>query len=58
MEQCLSTYLFMIRKVVKELIKTGRDQGFITQDDILDIFPDAEDRIEKTRDFLSRGIHA
>jgi len=37
----------MIRKVVKELIKTGRDQGFITQDDILDIFPDAEDRIEE-----------
>lgn len=39
--------LNMIRKVVQELIKKGRDQSFITQDDILEVFPDAEDRIEE-----------
>jgi len=35
----------MQRKPVAELIKRGRDQGFLTQDDILEVFPDAEKRI-------------
>ena len=37
----------MQRKAVVELIKKGRDQGFLTQDDILEIFQDAEDRISE-----------
>ena len=37
----------MQRKRVVELIKKGRDQGFLTQDDILEIFPDAEDRVNE-----------
>lgn len=36
-----------MRKPVQNLIKTGRDQGFITQDDILEVFEDAEKRIEE-----------
>ena len=35
----------MQRKAVVELIKRGRDQGFLTQDDILEVFPDAELRV-------------
>lgn len=35
----------MIRKQVQDLIKKGRDQGFLTQEDILEIFPDAEERV-------------
>ncbi|MBU0998322.1 RNA polymerase sigma factor RpoD [Patescibacteria group bacterium] len=50
----------MIRKPVKELIKKGRDQGFLTQDDILEVFSDAESRIEELDDFydklLAEGI--
>src|SRR4030043_1524143 len=37
----------MQRKRVVELIKKGRDQGFLTQDDILEIFPDAEERVNE-----------
>jgi RNA polymerase primary sigma factor len=40
----------MQRKKVVELIKKGRDQGFLTQDDILEVFPDAEKRIEELDD--------
>jgi len=37
----------MQRKIVAELITKGRDNGFLTQDDILEAFPDAEQRIEE-----------
>lgn len=52
--------LHMLRKVTEELFKKGRDQGFLTQDDILEAFPDAENRIEELDIFyeklLSEGI--
>jgi len=35
----------MIRKEVGDLIKHARDQGFLTQDEILEVFFDAEDRL-------------
>jgi len=37
----------MQRKIVGELIKKGRDQGFLTQDDILEVFSDAEERVSE-----------
>lgn len=37
----------MIRKVTQELVDKGKDQGFLTQEEILEIFPDAEERIEE-----------
>lgn len=37
----------MARKVVQDLIKKGRDQGFLTQDDILEAFPNAENKIKE-----------
>jgi RNA polymerase primary sigma factor len=44
----------MIRKPVQELIKKGRDQGFLTQEDILEVFPDAEERIGELDDFYDK----
>ena len=40
----------MIRKQVLDLITKGRDQGFITQEDIMESFPDAEDRVPELDD--------
>lgn len=44
----------MVRKDVAELIKTGRDQGFLTQDEILEVFPDAEKRLVELDDLYDR----
>ena len=50
----------MIRKDVIVLINKGRELGFLTQDDILEIFPDAEDRLEELDELyeklLAEGI--
>ncbi len=43
----------MLRKSTEELYKKGKEQGFITQDDILEIFPDAEDRISELDEFYT-----
>ncbi len=49
-----------MRKDVVELIKKGRDQGFLTQEEILEVFSDAEERIaeldELYNKLLSEGI--
>jgi RNA polymerase primary sigma factor len=48
------------RKDIVALIKKGREQGFITQDEILDIFPTAEDFLQQLDDLydklLAEGI--
>lgn len=48
------------RKPVVELIKKGRDQGFLTQEEILEVFPDAEERLieldELYNKLLSEGV--
>jgi RNA polymerase primary sigma factor len=44
----------MIRKPVQELIKKGRDQGFLTQEDILEVFSDAEARVDELDDFYDK----
>lgn len=36
-----------MRKPTTELIKHAREQGFLTQEEILEVFPDAEERIEE-----------
>ncbi|MCS7091881.1 MAG: RNA polymerase sigma factor RpoD [Patescibacteria group bacterium] len=43
-----------MRKNVTLLIKKGRDQGFLTQDEILEVFPDAENRISELDDFYDK----
>lgn len=44
----------MLRKHVTELIKRGRDQGFLTQEEILEVFPDAEGRVMELDDLYDR----
>lgn len=50
----------MFRSQTKDLLTKGRDQGFLTQDDILEVFPDAEKRLEELDDLyeilLAEGI--
>src|SRR5437870_3611567 len=33
--------------LAEELIKKGKDRGFLTQDDILSVFPEAESNLEQ-----------
>jgi RNA polymerase primary sigma factor len=47
----------MKRKEVIELIKKGREQGFLTQDEILEVFPDAEKRLVEL-DELYDNLHS
>jgi RNA polymerase primary sigma factor len=44
----------MIRKPVQDLIKKGRDQGFLTQEEILEIFSDAENRVPELDDLYEK----
>jgi len=50
----------MIKKDVKDLLKLGREKGFLVQDEILVVFPDAEDRLEELDEFyellLGEGV--
>jgi RNA polymerase primary sigma factor len=39
---------------VKDLIKKGRDQGFLTQDEILEYYPDAEKKIAELDDLYDK----
>jgi RNA polymerase primary sigma factor len=43
-----------MRKNVTLLIKRGRDQGFLTQDEILEIFTDAEERLAELDDLYDK----
>lgn len=38
---------FKFRKPTEELIERGKQQGFLTQEEILDVFPDAESRLDE-----------
>ena len=44
----------MAKKEVVELIKKGRDQGFLTQDDILEVFPNAEQALGELDDLYDK----
>lgn len=46
----------MLRKPVSELIKKGRDQGFLTQEEILEVFFDVEDRVPEIDDLYDKLI--
>ena len=43
-----------LRKPTEELLKKGKEQGFVTQDEIMEVFPDAEARVEELDDFYGR----
>jgi len=42
------------KKEIKKLIKRGREQGFVTQDDILAIFPKAEKYVDQLDDLYTK----
>lgn len=42
------------RKQTQELIDKGKEQGFLTQEEILDTFPDAEDRLAELDELYQR----
>ena len=44
----------MVRKGVISLIKKGREQGFLAQDDILEMFQDAEDRLPELDELYTK----
>jgi RNA polymerase primary sigma factor len=50
----------MTKKITADLIKKGRDQGFLTQDEILEVFPFAEDNLKELDDLydelMAEGI--
>lgn len=46
------------RSEVKKLLEKGKKQGFLTQEEILEVFSDAEKRIEELDDFYSRLLNA
>lgn len=39
---------------IKELLTLGKDQGFVTQDDILSVFPEAEKHIKDLEDLFDK----
>lgn len=41
----------MLRKATEELLNKGKKQGFLTQEDILEVFIDAEKRLEELDNF-------
>jgi len=46
----------MINKAINSLVKKGRDQGFLTQEDILEVFPKAENKLEELDDFYQKVL--
>jgi RNA polymerase primary sigma factor len=48
----------MQKKDVKKLIKKGKDQGFLTQEEIMEVFPDAENRIKELDDLYDKLLAA
>lgn len=47
----------MLRKITFDLIQKAKDQGFITQDEILESFPDAEKRIDELDSLYAQLIN-
>lgn len=41
-------------KMLKALLKKGQENGFVTQDDILEVFPDAENVVEQLDDLYDK----
>lgn len=47
----------MLRKVVEDLLKKAKEQGFLTQEEILENYPDAEKRIEELDGLYATLLH-
>jgi RNA polymerase primary sigma factor len=47
-----------MRVPVKKLLDEGKERGWLTQEEILEVFPDAEDRIEEVDDLFAALLDA
>lgn len=45
-----------LRKPTQDLLEKGKTQGFLTQEDILEVFPDAEDRLEELDELYAQLV--
>jgi RNA polymerase primary sigma factor len=48
----------MLRKSAKQLLKKGKDQGFLSQEDILGVYYDAENRVEELDELYEQLLEA
>ena len=48
----------MFRKITEELIVKGKQQGFLTQEEILGVFPDAEKRVDELDALYTELLHS
>ncbi len=48
--------MMKLRKVTQELVNKGKDQGFLTIEEILEVFPDAEERVEEIDEMFRRLV--
>ena len=50
--------MIKLRADTKRLLAKGKDQGYLTQDDILEVFPDAENRIDELDELYDQLFEA
>ena len=46
----------ILSPAVRDLLARGKDEGFLTQDDVLAVFPDAENRLEELDEFYNQAL--
>jgi RNA polymerase primary sigma factor len=46
----------ILSPTVRDLLARGKDEGFLTQDDVLAVFPDAENRLEELDEFYNQAL--
>lgn len=51
-------FMTSLRPIVKKLIEKGESQGFLAQDEVMLVFPDAEDRLEELDEFYLALLRA
>lgn len=46
----------ILSPAARDLLARGKDEGFLTQDDVLAVFPDAENRLEELDEFYNQAL--
>ncbi len=52
----LSPVKDILSPAARDLLARGKDEGFLTQDDVLAVFPDAENRLEELDEFYNKAL--
>jgi len=52
----LSSTKDILSPTARDLLARGKDEGFLTQDDVLAVFPDAENRLEELDEFYNQAL--